>query len=534
MAVSNKRAQKGSTIKKRILGWLLSTGAAILSCQSVHAQQLSDHIPNGTTVSVDTTRGHQSIQMVVNDSRELVADRPFEQIRIHNQNVLKALPLGGDRLQISALTTGITNIDLIVGNSTHTIEVLVLADARMAEAVLREAFPTSNLRVTPFQQACIVSGTVANASEVELIVSICEQFFGNVINNVDVTGVQTIQLETQIMEVSRTKLRELGVDWAFGNNDDFIGQSVSGLLVQNGANFASNATAKTLEWGVVQNGTQFLNTIRALRSKNLVKVLANPTLIAVDGRPASFNSGGEIPIVVPAGLGQVGVQYREFGTRVDFMAKVQGEGKIYLEVRPYISEIDPSRSVTIQGVSVPGLRSRFLETGVTINAGETLALAGLLQVRTETLNKGLPGLSDLPYLGALFRTTRDEQNEVELLITVTPHFAGALTPDQIPQGAPGLFTQPPTDKELYLKSYMETPVVDDGGLMGVPNEGFVPQFTPSANYAPAFELSPSVPAPNPAAMSVGPNVPRIAQQPAGANPEYVPNPPGQNSPAIVR
>ena len=166
MAVSNKRAQKGSTIKKRILGWLLSTGAAILSCQSVHAQQLSDHIPNGTTVSVDTTRGHQSIQMVVNDSRELVADRPFEQIRIHNQNVLKALPLGGDRLQISALTTGITNIDLIVGNSTHTIEVLVLADARMAEAVLREAFPTSNLRVTPFQQACIVSGTVANASEV--------------------------------------------------------------------------------------------------------------------------------------------------------------------------------------------------------------------------------------------------------------------------------------------------------------------------------------------------------------------------------
>src|SRR5690606_869640 len=148
--------------------------------------------------------------------------------------------------------------------------------------------------------------------------------------------------------------------------------------------------------------------IRALRRNNLVKVLASPTLTAIDGRPASFNAGGEFPVIVPAGLGQVGIQYREFGTRLDYVAKVQGNGRIALEVRPYVSEIDPSRSVLLDGYSVPGLRSRYLETAVELGAGQTLALAGLLQVKSETISSGLPVLSDMPYLGALFRSTHEQ------------------------------------------------------------------------------------------------------------------------------
>ena len=194
---------------------------------------------------------------------------------------------------------------------------------------------------------------------VEQVVQIAELYFPTVINRVTVTGVHTIQLETQVMEVSRTKLKELGIDWAFANGDDVIANSAGGLLNAAGSTFTGTGT-QNFTVGIAENGTSFFNSIKALRQNNLVKVLANPTLTAVDGRPASFNVGGEIPIVVPSGLGQVGIQYREFGTRVDYVAKIRGEGRVYLEVRPYVSEIDPTRSVTINGTSVPGLRSRYL------------------------------------------------------------------------------------------------------------------------------------------------------------------------------
>ncbi len=189
----------------------------------------------------------------------------------------------------------------------------------------------------------------------------------------------------------------------------------------------------------------------------------------MDGRPASFNVGGEIPIVVPSGLGQVGIQYREYGTRVDYVAKIRGEGRVYLEVRPYVSEIDPTRSVTINGTSVPGLRSRYLETGVELQAGQTLALGGLLQMRTESLNSGLPFFADLPYIGTFFRTTRELQNEIELLITVTPNFAGPMDAHEVPPGGPGANTTAPTEKELYWKGYIEVPVGDYSGANCAPS-----------------------------------------------------------------
>jgi len=333
-----------------------------------------------------------------------------------------------------------------------------------------------------------------------------------VIDKVSVMGVHTVQLETQIMEVSRTKLRELGIDWGVINGDDFVTQSVSGVLAasSNAAGLATSGT-ETFKVGVVQSSTNFLGAVRALRQNNLVKVLANPTIVAVDGRPASFNAGGEIPILVPAGLGMVGVQYREYGTRVDMVAKVRGEGRIWLEVRPYVSEIDTSRSVTTQGVSIPALRSRFLETGVELQAGQTLALGGLLQSRSEAVSAGLPFFSDLPYLGALFRVNREVQNEVELLITVTPNFTEALDPCEVPAGAPGIHSDSPTDKELYLKGYIETPAYSQRNQ---PFQG-VAEIPAGAPVSPSPLMLPSIESTNgataPAAMSIGPNSPILAQ-----------------------
>ncbi len=549
MPVLKTLALRSNWLRKLTRG--IACSSLALGCTCVNPALSQEALPSqwaltNTHVSLEPNdSGRQAIQMVVNTSREITANHVFKRVRIQNPNVLSAIPLeGGNRLQISAVALGVTQVDLLgADDSVHTIEVMVLGDVRELEAILRQQFPDANLQVVPVQQGCIVSGFVTSDEHVNHVVSIAELYFPTVINKVNVTGIHTIQLETQIMEVSRTKLRELGVDWAFGNGDDHISQSVGGLLSTTSGGLVSATGTETFKLGVIQGGSSFFTSIRALRRNNLVKVLASPTLTAVDGRPASFNAGGEIPIIVPAGLGQVAIQFREFGTRLDYVAKVKGNGRIWLEVRPYVSEIDPSRAVSINGISVPGLRSRYLETGVELGAGQTLALAGLLQVKSETINSGLPYLSDLPYLGTFFRTTKEEQNEIELLITVTPNFAGPMDPHEVPRSAPGTSTQSPTDKELFSRGYVETPVAgnfDGGGVpagliqystneMSLPPGAIPMNNAPMGGYgpgvpgasvpaqgnysAPAGYLPPPAPVPNPAAMSVGPYAPKMAQQP---------------------
>jgi pilus assembly protein CpaC len=493
---------------KQTISRLLAEALAVLliwgSSTAIQAQQqyTSQWTLANTPLSVDLQSNRQKLDMVVNTSRELIADQAFRRVRIHNQEMISALPLeGGNRLQISALKTGVTQVDLVgADESVSTLEVMVLGDVRELEAILRKTMPEATIELTPISQGIIINGYVSNADDVNVLSQITQQYFPTVINRVVVMGVHTIQLQTQIMEVSRTKLRSLGIDWALSHAGDSIVSNSAGALSVAGAATSS----PTFSYTILDGNTQSLMAIEAIRRNNLVKVLASPTLTAVDGRPASFNSGGEIPIIVPAGLGQVAIQFREFGTRLDYVAKVLGNGKIYLEVRPYVSEIDPSRSVTINNISVPGLRSRFLETGVELQAGQTLALAGLLQVRTEVINQGLPGLSEMPFLGAFFRKTREEQNEIELLITVTPDFAGPMEPHQVPCLVPGISTQSPTDKELYLKGYMETPI-NQGAAMGEPS-GLIDSVP--ANYSSGVYQSQSQ-SPRPSAISIGPGAPTL-------------------------
>ena len=521
MAVCDRRSSRRRRLRMRLLAGVLGVvGGWIGMSNTCHAQQhyTSQWALTNTPLNVDLQTNRQKLEMVVNTSRELIADQAFRRVRIHNQEMVNAIPLeGGNRLQISALKTGVTQVDLVAADeSLSTLEVMVLGDVRELETILHKTLPEATIELTPLQQGIIINGFVSSADDVSTISQIAQQYFPTVINRVTVMGVHTIQLQTQIMEVSRTKLRTLGIDWALLHGSDSVVSAAAGTLTGTGAGVASTGT-QNFSFSIVDGGTRFQSSIEALRRNNLVKVLASPTLTAVDGRPASFNSGGEIPIIVPAGLGQVGIQFREFGTRLDYVAKVLGNGKIYLEVRPYVSEIDPSRSVTIQGVSVPGLRSRFLETGVELQAGQTLALAGLLQVRTESINQGIPGLSEMPLVGAFFRKTREEQNEIELLITVTPDFAGPMEPHQVPCSVPGVHTQSPTDRELYFKGYMETPVNYAPPQSGP--SGMIESMPPATTHVGMMQP----PTPRPSAMSIGPNAPTLAEvqyrQNTGAPPQ---------------
>lgn len=448
----------------RLLRLCVVWGALFSCCPIATAFDGENVIPTGR---VAVAKQQESLQMVVTTSQYLTFPQPIITATINNPTVLSVQATQKNEVLVSALAPGVTQIDAKgLDDTLYNIQVTVIADSRELQAILNQHFPKAALKVQPIRDAVIISGQVTSGEHVEQVVTIAEEFYQRVINKIEVIGVHTVMLQTQIMEVSRTKLRQLGIDWSAYFGNDFVSSGGAGLITPKpdaAVGTFDVSSQSNFSFGVIEGNSDFIGVVRSLRQNNLAKVLADPTVVAIDGRPASFNSGGEFPILVPAGLGQVGVEFREYGTRLDFVAKVKGDGRIWLEVRPTISEIDPGRSVSLSGTSVPGIRSRFVDTAVEMRAGQTLALAGLLQSRIEAESNGLIGLADIPYLGALFRSNREVQNEVELLIMVTPNFASAMDCEEVPMGGPGFNSDSPLDKELYMKGYIEVPMVNGPG-----------------------------------------------------------------------
>lgn len=437
------------------------TSLAIVTCLlSVPRPAAAQVNARSQPVTFNVSSSTQKLEMTVNTSRILTLEHNVPRMLVNNTEVVRATPLSPNQIQLSALHQGATQVNVWDENDkVYTVDVIVNADVGELQRVLEAEFPDAALELRPTNTSVIVSGFVPRAEMVGAIIRIAEDYYPRVVNRLTVGGVQQVMLKTKVMEVSRTKLRRLGVDWANINNNGFVIQSVGGLInatATQGGSLVGTGT-DTVRFGVISDNNAFGAYIDALRQYDLIKVMAEPNVITISGRPASFNSGGEFPIIVPQSLGTVSIQYREFGTRVDFVPIVLGNGNVRLEVRPNISEIDPSRSVVVNGINVPGIRNRWVDAAVEMKAGQTMALAGLIQERTSAQNRGLPYLADLPWVGAAFRHVQEEVNEVELLIMVTPEFVDALDPEEVPSHGPGELTESPCDKDLYWKGYMEVP-----------------------------------------------------------------------------
>jgi pilus assembly protein CpaC len=397
-------------------------------------------------------------EMTVNSSRILTLDNNIPQAQVNNPEILELTPLSPRQIQVFAKKPGVTQVNLWdENNQIYTVDVVVYGDASELTMVLKDAFPKASLHVRQVSNSVMISGFVEDPNDMASIVQVAEEFYPKVLNNMKIGGVHQVLLHVKVMEVSRTKMRTLGFDWAQISGGNVVASMGAGLIGAAGAGGVATTGAETFFFNVLSGGSEFFGVLEALRQNNLAKILAEPTLVTVSGRPAFFNSGGEFPVPVPQGLGTVAIEYRKYGTQVDFVPIVLGNGNIRLEVRPRVSEIDPSRSVEVMGTSVPGVRLREVDTGVEMMAGQTLAIAGLVQTRVESENRGIPWVSDVPYLGAMFRRVHEENNEVELLVLVTPELVEAVDADTLPPCGPGTQTASPTDWELYMRGYMEVP-----------------------------------------------------------------------------
>ena len=403
---------------------------------------------------------HEQMEMTVNTSRILALDKKIPQAQVNNPEILTLTPLSPTQVQMAAKSPGVTQVNLWdEDQKIHTIDVIVFADARELQAVLNTQFPDAALKVVPIASGVMISGHVDRPEHVSLIVRIAEEYYPKVLNNITVGGVQQVLLHIKVMEVSRTKLRALGFDFSKVTGSNIVASSVSGVLAAGSAAAASGLGTgrETFRFNIVDGSNAFYGLMEALREDGLMKILAEPTLVTVSGRPAFFQVGGEVPTLVPQSLGTISVEYKKYGTQVDFVPIVLGNDEIRLEVRPRVSDIDTGRSVEYQGYTIYAFKTREVDTGVEMKAGQTLAIAGLVQNRLESSRRGIPWVGELPYLGAMFRKMQEQQNEIELLILVTPEVVDAIDPHAVSQCGPGMMTASPNDWQLYMRGHLEVP-----------------------------------------------------------------------------
>ncbi|NOZ39060.1 MAG: histidine kinase [Planctomycetes bacterium] len=482
------------------------------------------------------TEPSQRLELTVNTSRILTLEKRVPKMVVNNPELVSVTPISANQIQIAAKKPGVTQINLWdEDDKVYTVDLMIYGDVRELEMALKRLFPESSVKVMRLTNSLVLEGFVERPEAVSPIIRLAEDYAPKIINNITVGGVQQILLKVKVMEVSRTKLRNLGIDWAQSSGSDFVASSVSGLLTSVSGT-SSAYSGETFQAFIDNGNNSFLGIVDALQQNNVAKILADPTITAISGRPAHFNVGGEIPIPIPQGLGQTTIEYKSFGTQIDFVPIVLGNGNIRLEVRPRVSEPDDSRGINLNSFVVPAFTVREVDTAVELKAGQTLALAGLVQTRVESQKRGLPFLSDLPFIGAAFRSVSEEVNEVELLILVTPEFVDGMEPHQVPQCGPGMESVSPTNGQLYWGGHLEVPACGQCGPnnRGAANCGAGNTGCSSCNAgvsgvptaSGAAYISDGVVSPTPAPMQIGPMQEQL-QTPyidTGSQPIEVPTP----------
>jgi pilus assembly protein CpaC len=287
---------------------------------------------------------------------------------------------------------------------------------------------------------------------------------GRLINLLTVPGSQQVMLNVRIAELNRTAMRRIGADIVsnFGSGGVFNTRMSGASAMSDATSAAStlfrlNPSGGTTAVAIVPGGG-FDLALTALRQNSVVSILAEPNLIAYSGQQASFLAGGEFPVPIPqntgAGVSNVGLQYKEYGVKLNFTPVVLTEETIRLRVSPEASTLDTSTGTAIGGTAVPGINTRRVDTTVELGQGQTLVLAGLLSVSLDAQTSRIPGLGDLPYLGPLFSNTSHQRVEKELLVLVTPYLVRPLNPEQLPT-LPGCEIQEPNDLEFFFLNRIE-------------------------------------------------------------------------------
>jgi pilus assembly protein CpaC len=421
--------------------------ALLLSLQQGPATRME---PTAMTLSVG--RG-QLVQFPDEASRVSVSD----------PTIADAVVVSAHEVVLNGKAPGNTTIMIWHGEYVSPYEVTVEPDLSVIQRQLQASFPAEKIDVSSSRTAIILTGVVSDAQVAREAAAIAAVHAASVVNLLQSPAPDNrqVMLQVKFASVDRTTLSQFGLN-LFSTNGNLVGSvttqqfpfpRIGQLQLSNGPDGRPQLGNQTVSVTDLLNLFVFrpdINvgaTLRLLQQQNLLEILAEPNLVTVSGRDASFIAGGEFPFPVISSTGTgaqaapvVTIQFRPFGVRLNFTPVVDSTGVIHLKVRPEVSALDFANALTIQGFLIPAISTRSAETEVELREGETFAIAGLIDNRVTEVMAKVPGIGDLPILGHLFRTRSLEKANTELLVLITPNFvkpyaAGQPAPQiQFPEG----------------------------------------------------------------------------------------------------
>jgi pilus assembly protein CpaC len=372
------------------------------------------------------------IDLLVGRSTIVNVAAPIARVSLTVPDIADAMVTSPNQLLIHGKKAG--TISLFVwdrGGAISTYEVKVRHDLSALNEQIKQLFPGEPITVTGSGKDVVISGTVSSQYVVEKAASVAAGYVEKADNVVNLLKQQEgvasnqVMLRVRFAEVSRSAIQELGASFfANGFKKDWLGRTApSGVPSPDFDAEKGLVFSDFLNLFVFNSKEGLGGVVRALQTKGLFQSLAEPNLIATNGKEASFLAGGEYPYpVVQSGNGSnsVTIMFKEFGVRLSFTPTVLGGDLIHLKVKPEVSSLDFANAVTIDGFRVPALSTRRTETEVELRDGQTFAIAGLLNnTLTNTMSK-IPGIGDIPVLGNLFRSKAHQKNQTELVVMITP------------------------------------------------------------------------------------------------------------------
>ncbi len=441
----------------------------------------------------------QHIRLTLGRSAVVDVDQPFVRAQVSNPEIADVTVLSPRQLLITSRSVGQTQLMLWDEEQKQlSMSVVVQMDIVQLRAAIAEAVPGAVVDIQAINDALLLTGTVPDVDSAQYVAELAGLFSNDIKNQLRVAGTQQVLLRCTVAEVSKSAVRQLGINgWMGGDHwrDVFFVNQIAGINPANigggpagditqGIRFATDTAGLPLlpstDFSVGFPKLQMQLFFQALRRNGLLRVLAEPNLVALSGQEASFLAGGEFPIPVPqagqAGATTITIEFKEFGVRLTFTPTVIGHDRIRLQVAPEVSEQDFANAVQFGGFVVPALTQRRANTTVELTSGSTIAIAGLLSDASRASASRLPGLGDVPVLGSLFRSVEYRRNRTELVILVTPELVSSMSPDQV-AAVPGQFMTEPDDWELFGLGLLEGEPMED---TTTPDDALSQGHTPKA------------------------------------------------------
>ena len=454
--MQRKRPGKERLFWQRMAFVLLTATALCLTTLGAAAQQSPTQQPQATAAQSPVSapqsqaslgqqggQGPESVHIMVGHSLLIHTGSRIKRVLTGNPAVIESVPTSPRELVITAKEPG--GSSLMVWDETgqnRTLDVYADLDVTPLRNTLDQSFPNSSVDVQSVGGRVTLVGTVSSPAVADQILKMASNFSKEVVNGLQVSAPprqKQVMLKVRFAEADRGKLTQFGINLFSTGATNTIGtvstQQFGPLALTPGQTAGSVAPPSTPQQFSLSN---LLNiflfrpdinlgaTISDLQTKNVLQILAEPNLMAINGESAHFLAGGEFPYPVVAAIGTAGstptvtIQFKPYGVKLEFVPTIMDDGSIRLKIAPEVSSLDYTNAITISGFTMPALSVRRAETTIELKDGQSFGIAGLLDNRVTIQLSKVPGIGDVPILGQLFRSRSNNRTNTELLVLVTP------------------------------------------------------------------------------------------------------------------